>query len=184
MSQEPQLPWYRRPLPGWLPAWLVLALGLAATGGFLATYKHQYTVLTVVAGCVIGFLFGVYFSIAVTARLGASQAADTSHFRPPAWLTLPVTTGMFCFFAYCMIDETLRQGYYDTYLRHRSYIRIPGPLAFFISVCLLCVAGFASGQGIWHKPRQASPVAGALLGFAVIVFAVYAIAMRIVAYYQ
>lgn len=138
LSSDCEPPWYRRPLPPCIPAWLVLSVVVAIAGSFFATWAREYTVLTVISGGVIGFFAGLLFSMAMESRLGRGESPTASHLHPPPWLSLPASVALLLLIGFTLLDETSRQGYYDGYGgRHLRYFRIPGPLAACLGGCCL-----------------------------------------------
>lgn len=168
MSDHSKLPWYRRPLPGWVPVWLVLSLAVAGALGYIAARTWGVSLASVAGGSGVGFFVGLVLCMAVASR---TRGEDAARFRPPEWLARPVSVAVLVLLAYFLIDESLRQGYFDfhrSYRRPRGYFRVPGAAAILIGCCFLMVAACFCVAWLRERPRSTSPFVGGVLGGVVL----------------
>ena len=179
MSATPPTPWYRRPVSKSVPMWLLLAASVATASCLGAVYLGGFTPGVLVQVFAIGFFAGLVLCVAVGARLVQARSTAANPFRPPAWIAVPVTAAVMVLVAYGLIDEVLRQGYFDGYRRRRGYYVVPGPLAIGIGCCFLAGAGLVSFEAALRRPRMASPFVGGLLGLVVLVVGLCMILARV-----
>ncbi len=92
---------------------------------------------------------------------------------------MPVGIAVLVLFAYALIDESLRQGYFDGYRRRRGYYRIPGPLAIGVGCCCITLAGLIGLGAVWGRRRDSSSFIGGLLGIAVLIAGLCLIHVRV-----
>lgn len=102
------IPWYKRPMPRWLPGWLVACLST----GVISVVTFEYALG---AGdwksrsIAFGFGFGFTLVVLSFAHLKTKDAKRDSIF-PPAWVRMPVMAGVGVLVAYAWLDKHLRQG--------------------------------------------------------------------------
>lgn len=179
MKDPSNASWYNRPPPDWLPVWLVIALATGITCGSCAVYLGGYTAGTIAIVFGVGFFVGLMLSLVLAARLGSAHPA-APRLRPPEWIAVPVGVAMLVIVAHFLIDDTLREGYADLTYRHgRRRVQLPGPLAVGTGCCVLAIAGWICIDGLWGRPRAASPFIGALLGIAVLIIGLCVILARL-----
>jgi len=155
-----------------------LALVVAITFGSCAIYLGGFSPEAVALAFGIGFFAGLVISLAVgwPRRAPSPEAAS---FLPPAWISVPVGIAVLVLLAYALIDESLRQGYFDGHRRRRGYYRIPGPLAIGVGCCCMIVAGLISLGAMWGRQRNSFSFVGGLLGIVVLIVGLCLILVRV-----
>ncbi len=146
-NEPDKLPWYNRPIPTFVPAWLLVCLAFGGVCAWLAAYfprapANAYAVAALGFG--IGFCLGV--AGLVCTHLFHREFEPSSGLLPPIWVTGPVTAAW-----------VVALGAFAVHTREFPLVQtraVQGPVAVILGLLTILVAGCGSSLLIRSRAQR------------------------------